>query len=205
MLNSQRFCDLWQRLCCRGDGFSQFAALERAYAEPHRAYHTGEHIENCLRQLDWARHLALRPDDVEATIWFHDAVYDPRAADNEQKSAAWAKEALGESRAEEAADRVASLIMLTRHGAEPDSRDGELLLDIDLSVLGRDPDMFAVYDAQIRKEYAWVPESDYRRGRAAVLEQFLSRSSIFRTPLFRERFEFQARRNLQAVVAALRQ
>jgi predicted metal-dependent HD superfamily phosphohydrolase len=204
MLSEQRFRDLWTRLGCRNDGSLQFAALERAYAEPHRAYHSTAHIEDCLQQFDWARSLAVCPDEVETAIWFHDAVYDPRSSDNEQRSAAWAKQSLVDEAEAEVAERVFALVMLTRHDAEPNSSDGELLLDIDLSILGRQPDEFALDDTQIRKEYAWVPEKEYRRRRAEVLKSFLSRPSIYRTQIFCDRFESQARTNLQAALVNLR-
>ena len=53
----------------------------------HRAYHTLRHIEACLA---WMRDAPLEDDDriaAEFAIWFHDAVYDTRASDNEERSA----------------------------------------------------------------------------------------------------------------------
>src|SRR5207248_1831792 len=161
-----RFSALWQRLGGRGDGRALMAALEQAFGEPPRAYHTAAHVEDCLDQFDLARNLAERPDEVEAAIWFHDAVYDPRASDNEQRSADWARRSLVEAgAAADSIERIAALVLLTRHVDPPASHDGELLLDIDLSILGRDPLTFDVYDAQIRREYDWVPEAEYRRRR----------------------------------------
>jgi predicted metal-dependent HD superfamily phosphohydrolase len=204
MLNDSRFSALWQRLGGRGDGRALFAELERAHSEPQRAYHTTAHIEDCLTQFDLARHLAKRPDEVEAAIWFHDAVYDPRASDNEERSAEWARKSLIEAgAADDIAQRIAALVLLTRHVDPPTSRDGELLLDIDLSILGRQPDMFAVYDVQIRQEYNWVPEAEYRRRRADVLAGFLGQPTIYRTEFFRKRLESQARENLSRVIFAL--
>ena len=203
--NEARFRALWQRLKARGDPARLFAQLASAYAEPRRAYHNAHHIADCLEQLDSARALAQRPDEVETAMWFHDAVYDPRAKDNEARSAAWAVQALAEAEiANDNAERVAALILATKHDREPDGADGALLLDVDLSILGREPEAFAAYDRAIRKEYAWVPEADYRAGRAAILESFLRRPVIYRTEFFRNRLEAQARDNLQSCIARLR-
>jgi predicted metal-dependent HD superfamily phosphohydrolase len=99
---------------------------------------------------------------------------------------------------------VGALVLLTKHVQPPVSRDAELLLDVDLSILGREPAVFADYDRRIRGEYAWVPEEQYRARRAAILEGFLHRPSIYRTAFFRDRLEAQARDNLERAIARLR-
>jgi predicted metal-dependent HD superfamily phosphohydrolase len=205
MLNESRFSALWQRLGCRGDGRALFAELQRACSKPQRAYHTAAHIEDCLAQFDLARHLAERADEVEAAIWFHDAVYDPRTSDNEERNAEWARESLIQAgAAEDGAQRIAALVLLTRHADPPAGRDGELLLEIDLSILGREPEIFAIYDAQIRHEYNWVTEGEYLLRRADILAGFLGRPTIYRTEFFRERLESRARENLSRAISALR-
>src|SRR5687767_3464338 len=74
-----------------------YEKLTAAYAEPHRHYHNQQHIAECLAEFDQARHLARDPVAVELALWFHDAVYDPKAADNEEQSAALAKRCLSEA------------------------------------------------------------------------------------------------------------
>ena len=86
-LDQQRWLDLWSRLGAQGSATSIFAQLASAYAGPGRAYHTAEHIRDCLAELDLSRDLAQNPDEVEAALWFHDAVYRPGASDNEDQSA----------------------------------------------------------------------------------------------------------------------
>jgi predicted metal-dependent HD superfamily phosphohydrolase len=205
MLDEVRWRRLWDRLGRCADVSVVFAKLLEAYSQPHRAYHNAGHIADCLRQFDLARAQAERPDEVEAALWFHDAVYDPRAADNEERSAAWAARALQDAGASPDAGRhVAALILATKHDREPDSHDCGLLVDVDLSILGREPEVFGAYDLAIREEYSWVPEEQYRAGRAAILEGFLRRRSIYHTDFFRVRLEAQARRNLGRLVATLR-
>lgn len=184
--------------------------LETRYGEPHRAYHTLEHVRACLAHFDAVRALLRQPARVELAIWFHDAIYDPRAADNEERSAQWAYEALRAAGAgEEAAQQVAALIRLTQHGAEPgdgrpDGNDASLLLDIDLAILGADPAAFDAYEAQIRREYSWVPWPEFCRKRAAVLRTFTQRPAIYRTDYFRRRFEESARQNLRRSLEKLK-
>ncbi|MFT3805458.1 N-methyl-D-aspartate receptor NMDAR2C subunit [Arenimonas sp.] len=172
------------------------------YAEPHRAYHTLQHLHECLELFDQARALAQRPEEVELALWFHDAIYDVRASDNEARSAAWAVSALASaSTPNDAIMRVESLIMATRHTAAPSDGDETLLVDIDLSILGADAERFDEYDAQIRQEYRHVPGLIYRFKRRGILRSFLERPRIYGTDPLHERFERKARANLQRVTA----
>lgn len=199
-----RFEELWSRLDAAGDGQGTFTRLMAAYAEPHRAYHTAEHIADCLAQLDAAPETSADRTLVEAAIWFHDVVYDPRAADNEAESAAWATYILsGAGVALPAIDAIRRLILLTRHVEPAHDSIGGLLCDIDLSILGRSPAEFDEFERRIRAEYDWVPEGEYRAGRARVLSRLLGWDPLYQTEYFRRRYEAAARNNLAAVIARL--
>ena len=203
-LDHGRWSRLWRRLDAKGDGLSIFGQLSAAYAEPARAYHTAEHIEDCLTQLDQSQGAAQHPDEVETAIWFHDAVYLPGSPDNEDRSAHLARSTLVESGVPAPlADRIAELILTTRHVVIPTDRDAALLCDIDLSILGTPPDAFAEFECRIRREYAWVPEPVYRSARSEILRGFLGRRAIYQSDGFRSRYEGQARQNLERLVAKL--
>jgi predicted metal-dependent HD superfamily phosphohydrolase len=103
----------------------------------------------------------------------------------------------------EVADRVAALVLATRHASVPSVPDEQLICDIDLSILGREPGIFDAFEQQIRREYAWVPEPTYRRERSAVLSGFLRRRSIYQTDQFRQRYEVLARANLERLIKKL--
>lgn len=181
------------------------AGLLARYAEPHRAYHTRQHLAECLALFDEARHLAQRPAEVEIALWFHDAVYDVHRHDNEAVSADWARTALLDAGGPaDVAERVAALVLATRHSVAPATPDEQLLVDIDLAILGAAPARFAAYEAQIRVEYAFVPQPVFDEKRAAILAGFLARPVLYATEPMHARFEAAARRNLAAALAGLK-
>lgn len=180
------------------------AALLARYAETRRAYHTAQHLEECFALFDRHRGLAVRPGEIAIALWFHDAFYDSRASDNEARSAAWAEEVVATAGGgSDASARVRDLVLATRHLAPVGSGDEALLADIDLAILGADAGRFEEYEAQIRREYSWVPEATYRATRARLLKSFLARPRIYATARFAEQFEARARANLQRSIARL--
>lgn len=181
------------------------AELLAAYSEPTRFYHDSSHIAVCLQLLDRHRSSALRPDEVELALWFHDAIYDTQRSDNEEQSADWARRSLAAARLPlEVIERIAGMIRATKHHDANDS-DTQLLLDIDLSILGEKPEVFARYDEAIRQEFSWVPDETYRAARLRILQSFLARREIFRTAAFQREFEGRARANLAARIDRLRE
>lgn len=186
------------------------AALVAAWSQPHRRYHTPQHLAECLQHLDAARGEAAHPDEVELALWFHDAVYEIGRGDNEERSADWARAALLEGGAPvDLAGRVHALVMATKHGhgrapgVEADPRDEALLLDIDLSILGAAPERFDEYERQITEEYAAVPAAVRRVRRKALLESFLRRDRLYATQHFHSLCEAQARENLAQSIRRL--
>jgi len=181
-------------------------ALEAAYAEPHRRYHSRAHIEACLALL--AGQEGLSAGDrrlLEYAVWWHDAVYDPTRSDNEAVSADMARAdllALGETPV--VADEVARLILLTKgHTVAPGDRLGGLLVSIDLAVLGGAPAEYDAYAAGVRQEYVHVPENAFRTGRARMMQHFLDAPVLYPDPAFRARLETRARVNIAREIAAL--
>jgi predicted metal-dependent HD superfamily phosphohydrolase len=178
--------------------------LARRYAEPHRAYHTLAHLEACFTELEPAAHLAEHLAEVQLALWFHDAIYDTQASDNEDRSASWAEQALTDAGADPTVSaRVRDLVLATKHAAVPAGRDAELLVDVDLSILGADDARFDQYEAEVRAEYAWVPEAQFRAARADILRSLLRRPSLYATEWFRSRLETKARVNLERSIALL--
>ena len=179
-------------------------SLLARYAEPHRHYHATQHLAECLGHTGRIQAVAERPTEVLVALWFHDAIYDTQRQDNEALSANWARQALLDAGAEAAlADRVHRLVMATQHRAEPVSLDEQVLVDVDLSILGATPERFAQYETQIKAEYAWVPEAIFSEKRCEVLASFLARPRLYATDTFRDLYEARARENLQQALHAL--
>ena len=184
-----------------GNAVGWHERLVKAYGEPQRAYHSLQHLEECLCVLDEAKGLMQQPDLIEMALWFHDAVYDPKSGENEALSAAMALEALGGT---STAREVARLILLTKSHQPGEGPDDAWIIDIDLAIFAQSAPRVLEYEKQIREEYDWVPEVVYREKRAEVLAGFLKREPIYQTPWARERFEAQAKENLRALIASLK-
>lgn len=191
----------WRGIGARGDGEDLYRALMARYGEPHRKYHTLQHLQECLAHFDAVQGVLPASAEVAAALWFHDAIYDVKRSDNEARSAGWARQAaLQAGVAQPVADRLHALVMATRHAAVPVAGDEQLLVDIDLAILGADPVRFAEYERQIRDEYGHVPGWLFKRKRRAILQAFLDRPRLFSTPHFHQALEEAARRNLRLAV-----
>jgi predicted metal-dependent HD superfamily phosphohydrolase len=195
---------LWQRLDTQGDPHKAYNDLVARYSEPHRAYHTMEHIGHCLHEFEQVRHLAINASAIELALWYHDAVYDTKAKDSEERSAVLAEEVVKKALLPDNLGRlVVNLIAATKHTSVHTDSDVQLIVDIDLSILGQSEERFDEYERQIRREYKWVAEDVFAAGRSAILKSFLDRPTIYSTQFFRNKYEAQAQRNIIRSVAKL--
>jgi predicted metal-dependent HD superfamily phosphohydrolase len=150
-----------------GAAENAFADLAARYSDPARSYHTLRHVAEILDTIDALSDQARDLAALRFAAWFHDAVYDTHAQDNEERSAQLAEEVLRGLQVPEATvTTTRDVILLTRsHRAGPADRDGQILLDADLAILGAPPERYAAYRRAIRQEYGWVPEEQYCSGR----------------------------------------
>ncbi len=208
MSMEKRWYDFWVRCPAapKQEILHVRSRLWHRYQEPHRAYHTLDHIESCLTTFDQTRHLAQNPWVVEAAIFFHDAIYDPRRKDNEDRSARLAGEEIVRlSGSDYFKKNVRRVIRATKHTFVVTELDDQLMCDIDLAGLGKNSKDFDADGQAIRKEYAFVPKAAYAKGRIAILQSFLDRPYIYYLLFFRKRYEQAARRNLQRAIAKLKE
>ncbi len=183
--------------------------LSKYYRAPDRHYHGMAHIEALLALAHEYRDALSDGQAVDAAIWFHDAVYDSRRSDNEERSALMAHEML-ENRADpKRLEIILAMIRATATHTLPafetaaSAGDAALFLDMDLSILGAEPADFDAYEAAIRREYDWVDEASWRKGRGDVLRRFADRPRLFLSDAFCERFEAAARRNVERALRRL--
>jgi predicted metal-dependent HD superfamily phosphohydrolase len=175
--------------------------LLQHYREPQRHYHTVQHLEECLQGFEYVQDKAQYPAELELALWFHDAIYDVHAHDNELSSASWAVRELEKyGTTTEQSQRIHDLIMATLHTAKPTTLDAQLMVDIDLSILGAETARFAEYEAQIRREYSYVPSFVFKFKRREILKKFLERTQIYTSAYFYQNREQQARQNLEAAI-----
>lgn len=199
-----RFTNLWNRIKAQGSAEKEFDRLKIMYSDPHRFYHNVNHLESCLTELSSVQELVRQPDLVEFAIWYHDAIYDTKAKDNEEQSAQLSYGVCLDAKLpHDFANGTKDLILATKHDAVPQGIDARLLIDVDLSILGKPTLEFDEYEQNLRREYSWVPEDQFRQGRSQILQRFLDRDSIYLTDFFKEKYESQARENLQRSIDAL--
>ena len=203
--NLARWNQLWLNVAPGFDASSAYQEVIALYSEPHRYYHSLEHISDCLGEFDATSHLAKNLLALELAIWLHDVVYDTHVWDNEERSAVFAQRMIEQAQgpASLAADVVA-LIMATKTHNPAAHPDAPLLVDLDLSILGQSDTRFDRYEAQIGQEYAWVPHKMFCTKRAEILEKFLARPRIFNTAPFFNQYEQPARANLQRSILKLK-
>jgi predicted metal-dependent HD superfamily phosphohydrolase len=165
----EQWIQLWRQITAQGDPVPVYRQLVSLYGQVHRHYHNLHHINECLAEFDTIRHLADQPVAVELAIWFHDAEYDTRAQDNEERSAQLAKQHLVEvGGSSDLCNSVTSLILATKAHDASGHTDAPLLIDVDLSTLGQPEERFGEYEIQIRREYDWVPEQIFASKRAGI-------------------------------------
>jgi predicted metal-dependent HD superfamily phosphohydrolase len=193
----------WNRFCERlhvEGRFAQttFQELVDRYGEPHRAYHTLTHIHDCLKQFDVLRDHSSNPTAVELAIWFHDIVYSVRRKRNEEESAikmvSFATLANIDPKTIEIATNC---VLASKHDHSPQTHSEQVMIDVDLAILGQPWSLYEVYTQQIRKEYAHVPHLMYVLNRRQIMKRFVDeRPYIYFTPFMREHHEAQARVNI---------
>ncbi len=176
-----------------------FELLER-WGEDHRKYHSRTHLLAVLEALDLLSEPTAPAHSVTLAAWFHDAVYEGIAGQDEEQSARLAEDRLAVAGLPgPVIDDVARLVRLTStHSPEPGDHAGALLCDADLSILGAEPAAYARYLAAVREDYAHVSDADFAAGRAAVVRQLLALDPLFHSERAKSLWLDAARRNLEA-------
>ena len=193
--------------CSPADARRTAADLLRRWREPHRRYHTADHLR---ATLDAVRELPAPADldtgAVDLAVWFHDAVYAGRPGDDEEASAVLAERLLpGLHQPPHRVAEVARLVRLTaRHDPTPDDVAGQLLCDADLAILAAPDSRYRAYADAVREEYAHVPDAVFRAARAQVLRGLLERpGALYRTDAARRLWQARALGNVRAELRSL--
>ncbi len=201
-----RFRGLWKRINADGTPDQEYKHIIASYSQGYRNYHTLSHIVSGLNEHSEAKMFMEHPDQVLFALWYHDLVQEPLSKVDEEKSAQIAFNVCQTALlTNEFAETVKHLILATKHIEPPITNDEQFLVDIDLSIFGQSIHEFDTYEDGVRSEYHWVDPDVFKTGRIAVLQGFLDRSYIYNTEFFRQKYETQARTNLERSIAQLKQ
>jgi predicted metal-dependent HD superfamily phosphohydrolase len=169
--------------------------LFKLYTIPHRDYHNLDHIAHCFTEVDCYQ---LLDTNIELALFYHDCIYVASERNNEKNSADWAEydlKILGIH--QDDIEEIKRLILVTKHDIYPNERiDDQIIVDIDMSILGQSPGVYTKYRIAVREEYGHVTDYWYATGRTKFLKGLLDRPRIYQTDFFRDRYEVTARDNI---------
>lgn len=177
-----------------------WSAISTLYTQPDRHYHNIHHIADLLTKLDAWPNPCPERNTIELAIWFHDIIYDPKRADNEESSAGLLSHFLRDHPLQ---PEAASLILATHHNETSGMKPEEIICDIDLSILGAPAEQYQQYATGVRQEYHWVPKEEFAEKRTHVLKNFLNRENIYHTPHAQNLWQNQAKTNLNQEIQTL--
>ncbi len=175
------------------------------YSSEDRFYHRLEHIEQILCTIASLSPICQNLPALQLAAWFHDAIYNPKAKNNEEKSAEYAAIALTQLQIPHTIiDKVTKMILYTQyHQATTNDIDTQIFLDADLAILGANTTEYNLYAAAIRREYAWMTAAEYHQGRIEILQKFLQRKRIYLTDGMFNKLEKPARKNILTEIEIL--
>lgn len=197
----------------------EIAYLTTLYSAKPRSYHSMSHINDLLLKLEknWPAimeylrkgaaynlHEQFCRSVLTRAIWWHDAVYVPGSATNEQESAAlfdqWVQRNLAEPKVltyPREAELVRELILKTASYMQDltfnefSSKEGglgnhlvQVMLDLDLSGLGAYFGTYCSNSIGIWHEFGHFGNQAFVEGRTKFLQKMLERKRIFYTPVF---------------------
>jgi len=210
----------WEALWC----YERLDAAARAHAEQwfarltgtssyggaDRHYHNLDHLVHGLCEIRvWAANTQADPADadiVKQAFWFHDAEYGHGAQtpSNEEASAQlWFSSGLAQNM-----DDAAQLIRSTDHFQEASisHRLKDIMLGVDLAILGQDDEVYGNYADAIRREYLHLPDAEYRQQRGGALAHLCRKAQagqLFADAWFADQYNERAIANMQREMAVL--
>ncbi len=175
-----------------------WAELAIAYTTQERHYHTLTHLKNLLDQLLQVKTEIADWNTILFTLFYHDIIYNPLKNDNEDQSAQLAVQRMRELNLPPSTiEKCRGQILATIGHQVAIDQDTNYFTDADLSILGAERELYLQYTKNVRKEYNDYPDLVYNAGRAKVLKHFLAMEKIYKTEYFHQRFEVNAKLNLE--------
>lgn len=170
--------------------------IEQSYTSSSRHYHNLEHLETMFTDLKKVQSHVKNLDTLLFSIYYHDIIYNPTKNNNEYQSALLFQKRITVTSFPWVSECMEQIEATKEHKLSTDN-DTNILLDLDVSILGKSPEAYQSYSKNIRKEYQIFPDFVYRSGRKKVLKHLLELNPIFKTDLFKAAYESQAKENLE--------
>jgi len=155
--------------------------LTKQYTQPHRRFHTLEHIAYMFRKAN-EHDISLNRAQTLA-IWWHDAIYVPGAADNEEKSCRLAHDYFNHL---QDVDFINIMIMIQDTKTHiPRTAESAIVCDLDMMILADTKIAYRRYAKQVRQEFNMVPDDQYRQGRIQFLGELML-TPIYHSDVFKK-------------------
>ncbi len=179
--------------------------IEQKYSSEKRHYHNLSHIAELLQFFSEYEEKIIEKDVVLYAIFYHDAIYNVKKKNNEEKSAKLARQRMSQLNIHPGTIQlVYDFIIATKsHETDYNNQDLDYFLDFDMAILGKNWDDYLSYTKQIRKEYSIYPNILFRKGRKEALKSFLQIERIYKTDAFFNKFEERARKNIRKEIKEL--
>ena len=178
--------------------------IQNFHSDKKRHYHTLRHLENLHSQLTDIKGEIQNWETILFTLFYHDIIYNSIKSNNEEKSAELAVKRMRQIFVpKDKIELCKNQILATKSHIKSTDSDTNYFTDADLSVLGQSWEKYSLYSKNVRKEYSIYPDLVYNPGRKKVLNHFLSMDRIFKTDYFYDKFEIQAKQNLQQEIETL--
>ncbi|EOQ96953.1 hypothetical protein LEP1GSC195_2621 [Leptospira wolbachii serovar Codice str. CDC] len=185
---------------------SLWEEIRSHYSEPHRTYHSLNHLYQMLGEFDSVSKELQDPEIALFALFYHDLIYDVTSKTNEEESAKIAKDRLSElGISQERIEICIEHILATKSHRLGDKchPDTSFFLDIDISILGSEESKYYKYAKNIRKEYSIFSSEDYQKGRIQVLNHFIENIRLFHTDFFFDEYEMRSRHNVKLEIHSL--
>ncbi|MCK8480264.1 hypothetical protein [Psychroserpens algicola] len=180
--------------------------IENHYTSKNRYYHNLSHIYNMLQQAHSLKATIVDYNTFRFAIWYHDIIYNATKKNNETKSAEFSEKRLKSLNFDQKSLKIVNQLIKSTQKHDillNTTSDNAYLLDMDLSILGTDWNLYEAYTQNIRKEYAIYPDFIYKKGRKKAMLHFLERPTIYFTEYYQNKYEEQARINLKKEISLL--
>jgi predicted metal-dependent HD superfamily phosphohydrolase len=148
--------------------------LPLRWKEKHRFYHNTDHLIQILQDIEKTpefRYLNVyEKHALLLAAFFHDAIYDPKRKDNEDKSINLFITSF-KTKDIKMLDTVCDLIECTKHRIRPLEKLKRILWDADNAGFKKGYDKLLKNEKLLAKEYSFVPIKEYKQKRIEFIKR----------------------------------